>query len=129
MNIIAWDLSSDTAVSPEREPNELEWSYNKTTKVKKQYNTPKELEADKPIRLITKRSFMRRFDIAERIAIRNSTDDIVIDIYEDLKIASNVNLDLQDTIDALNYLDLQGLLTVSTVEGLLMDGTQEEGYP
>ena len=126
MNIIAWDLSSDTAVSPERAPSELEWSYNKTTKVKKQYNTPKEPEADKPIRLITKRSFMRRFDMSERIAIRKSTDDIVIDIYEDLKIASNVNLDLQDTIDALNYLDSQGLLTVSTVEGLLRDGTQEE---
>mgnify|MGYP003667154626 CR=1 FL=1 len=78
------------------------------------------------IRTITKRSFMRRFDQTERIAIRNSTDDIVIDIYEDLKIASNVNLDLQDTIDALNYLDSQGLLTVSTIEELLIDGTQEE---
>ncbi len=78
------------------------------------------------IRVITKRAFMQRFDQVERITIRNSVDDIVIDIYEDLKIASNVNLDLQDTIDALNYLDSQGLLTVSTVEGLLRDGTQEE---
>ena len=34
------------------------------------------------IRRITKRAFMKRFLQSERIAIRNSTDDIVIDIYD-----------------------------------------------
>lgn len=86
-------------------------------------NTPK------PIRVITKRSFMQRFDQVERIAIRNSTDDIVIDIYEDLKMTSSVDLDLQDTIDAVNYLNANGYLTVKTVPELLTDGTQAEQYP
>ena len=82
-----------------------------------------------PIRVITKRSFMQRFDQAERILIRNSADDIVIDIYEDLKMASSVDLDLQDTIDAVNYLNENGYLTVKTVPELLADGTQAEQYP
>ena len=86
-------------------------------------NTPK------PIRVITKRAFMQRFDQVERIAIRNSTDDIVIDIYEDLKMASSVDLDLQDTIDAVNYLNTNGYLTVKTIPELLADGTKAEQYP
>lgn len=41
MNIIAWDKTTDTAVTPERLPLDLEWSYNKATKTKKQYNAPR----------------------------------------------------------------------------------------
>lgn len=80
------------------------------------------------IRKITKRSFMQRFDQTERIAIRNSTDDVVIDIHEDLKMASNVDLDLVDTVNAVAYLDAQGLLTVKTQADLLRDGTEDERY-
>tara|TARA_R110002020_G_scaffold445824_1_gene657772 strand:+ start:2411 stop:2770 length:360 start_codon:yes stop_codon:yes gene_type:complete len=36
--IIAWDQNTDKAVIPERVPNVGEWSYNKDTKTKKQYN-------------------------------------------------------------------------------------------
>ena len=38
-----------------------------------------------PIRIITVRAFMKRFTQAERIAMRTSTDDIVIDLMSDLK--------------------------------------------
>ena len=80
------------------------------------------------IRKITKRSFMQRLDIVERIAIRKSTNDVVIDIREDLLTASNVDLDLQDTVTAVNYISEQGLLTVHTIAELLMDGTAAEEY-
>jgi hypothetical protein len=84
--------------------------------------------AVKAIRKITKRSFMQRFDQAERIAIRKSTDDIVIDIHEDLKMASNVDLDLVDTVSAVAYLDSVGLLTATSQADLLRDGTEDERY-
>ena len=78
------------------------------------------------IRKITKRAFMQRFDQAERIAIRKSINDIVIDIHEDLKMASIVDLDLQDTIDGVAYLSSIGLLTVTSQADLLRDGTTDE---
>jgi hypothetical protein len=77
------------------------------------------------IRKITKRAFMQRFAQAERIAIRKSVDDIVIDIHEDLKMASIVDLDLQDTINGVAYLGSIGLLTTSQAD-LLRDGTEDE---
>lgn len=78
------------------------------------------------IRKITKRAFMRRFTQSERIAIRNSSDDIVIDIHEDLKSAINVNLDLQDTIDSLAYLVSVSILTSNRPTEILIDGTEGE---
>jgi hypothetical protein len=78
------------------------------------------------IRKISKRAFMRRFTQAERIAIRKSTDDIVIDIHEDLKATSNVDLDLQDTEDALAYLTSVGILVSGRKDEILIDGTEDE---
>ena len=78
------------------------------------------------IRKITKRAFMRRFTQAERIAIRNSSDDIVIDIHEDLKSAINVSLDLQDTIDSLAYLVSVSILTGDRPAEILIDGIEDE---
>lgn len=78
------------------------------------------------IRKITKRAFMQRFTQAERIAVRNSTDDIVIDIYEDLKIAEFVDLDLDVTSQGLAYLESIGILESGRVDELLADGTFEE---
>lgn len=80
----------------------------------------------KSVRNITKRAFMRRFTSAERSAIRKSTDDDVIDIHEDLKMASKVDLKLQDTIDAVNYLAGVNILQSHRVEAILADGTEEE---
>ncbi len=80
----------------------------------------------KTIRKITKRAFMRRFTQAERIAIRASVDDIVIDIHEDLKATNNVDLDLADTANALSYLVSAAILTSDRPDEILTDGTQEE---
>ena len=78
------------------------------------------------INRITKRSFMRRFSQTERIAIRASVDDIVIDIHEDLKMASNVNLTDQDTVNALGYLNAIGILSPERIAEILVNGTQAE---
>jgi len=78
---------------------------------------------------ITKRAFMKRFTLTERITIRNSTDDVIIDVYEDLKLASYVELDTQDVSDALNYMVSVGILESSRVDEMLVDGTSEEAYP
>ena len=55
------------------------------------------------IRKITKRAFMQRFTQPERTLIRKSTDDIVIDIYEDLQSVTRVELDMTDTVNDLYY--------------------------
>lgn len=80
------------------------------------------------VRLITKRSFMQRFTQAERIAIRNSNDDIVIDIHEDLKMASNVDLDLEALPLALQYLNALGILEADRIDELLVDGLESEKF-
>ena len=66
---------------------------------------------------LSKRAFMQRFTQPERTLIRKSTDDIVIDIYEDLQSVNNVDLALQDTIKALTHL---------TTVGILIDGRSDE---
>ena len=53
---------------------------------------------------ITKRALSQRLNPVIRAAIRNSTDDIVIDIIEDLKLAEYADLSDQDLIDSLAYL-------------------------
>jgi len=80
------------------------------------------------IRNITKRSFMQRIDQRDRILIRKSTDDIVIDIREDLSMASNVDLDLQVTQDSVAYLASELLLEHTDIDLLLADGSAEEEY-
>ena len=80
----------------------------------------------KPVTRITKRSFMQRFTQTERIAIRKSTDDIVIDIYEDLKIATNVDLGLPEVRQGLLYMMSIGLLEAPRVDELLVEGTAAE---
>lgn len=78
----------------------------------------------KPIRVITKRAFMKRIDQADRILIRKSVDDFVIDIHEDLKSATSVNLDDPDTIAGVDYLISKGLLSNTNLEVLFSDGTE-----
>lgn len=80
------------------------------------------------IRKITKRAFMQRLTQPERTLIRKSTDDIVIDVHEDLKIASFVDLDLTGLQAALGYFVTIGILTESRVPEILVDGNEEEKY-
>ena len=78
------------------------------------------------IRKITKRAFMQRFTQPERTLIRKSTDDIVIDIYEDLQSVRNVELDMVDTVNALAYLSSIGILEAGRSAVILVDGTASE---
>jgi len=80
------------------------------------------------IRVITKRAFMHRLFLVERVAIRKSTDDIIIDIHEDLKLSSSVDLDLKDVKEALLIFVDAGILVASRIAVLLKDGTLAEEF-
>ena len=108
-----------------------------------QHNMPVVIKAPVVIRLITKRAFMQRFTQAERMSFRQSAggrrldaegvlmplDEIVLDIHEDLLVASNVDLDLSDVRNGLLYMVAIGILEESRVDELLVDGTVEETWP
>jgi len=66
----------------------------------------KEVEVTK----ITKLSFLQRFTQEERIAIRTSTDPIVVDFLELLSMAQDVDTAYPDTIAGVNYLESTGLV-------------------
>ena len=65
--------------------------------------TPQEIVIDLGT-TITKRALSQRLNPVIRAVIRKSTDDIVIDIREELKLSEYVDLSDQDLIDSLAYL-------------------------
>lgn len=79
-----------------------------------------------PLRIITKRAFMQRFTRDERISIRNSADDIIIDVYEDLKLASFIDLDTPDVAQALSYMASINIIEEHRIPTLLIDGLDTE---
>ena len=81
-----------------------------------------------PIRVITVRALMNRLAQSERIAIRASIDDIVIDMMEDLRLASYVNLDDARLTMGLSYLNGLGLVAAEQVTNVLVNGTSSEAY-
>lgn len=81
-----------------------------------------------PIRRLSVRSFLQRIPQASRIAIRASTDDIVIDLYEDLKLATFVDLDHPQVAQGLGYLVSLNILTQAEADACLVDGTGAEQY-
>jgi len=64
-----------------------------------------------PVGGMTRLAFIRRFTLAERISIRQSTDPIVVDGIAMLEAAEEVKLDDPDTVALIGYLVTQGLLT------------------
>jgi hypothetical protein len=60
---------------------------------------------------ITKRALSQRLNPVIRKALRKSTDEIVIDIHEDLKLAEYVDLKDPDLITSFKYLVYVGLMT------------------
>ena len=78
------------------------------------------------VREISTRSFMRRFTPPERVLIRASTDDIVVDIHEDLRFARSVDLDLTDVSQGLAYLVTQSIIASNRPAIILRDGTADE---
>jgi hypothetical protein len=68
---------------------------------------------------ITIRAFSQRLNPVIRKAIRNSVDPIVIDIREDLKLASFVDLKDDDSITSLAYLVYLEIMTKAESDSVL----------
>lgn len=80
------------------------------------------------IRYISKRAFRNRLTPPVRKLIRESTDDIVIDMKEELEITEYVDLDLISNEQALLYLEYMGILAEGQGATILVDGTPDEEY-
>lgn len=65
---------------------------------------------DNPSRM-TKLSFLNRFTMVERIAIRSSTDPIVYDIMQLFDAAEYISLTDTNTMQGIGYLATIGILT------------------
>jgi len=70
-------------------------------------------------RRLSKYEYLSLFTPAERVAIRASTDPIIMDFREMVNVALEVNLDLDITQQALGYLAAQGLLEPARVAEIL----------
>jgi hypothetical protein len=68
---------------------------------------------------ITKLAFLRRFPTAKRIAIRASTDPIIVDAMALLDLAQDVIVNDPDTVMLVGYLQQQGFLTAEEAQGVL----------
>ena len=77
-----------------------------------------------PVLIISKLEFLRRFTAEERIAIRASTNPIIVDFMELLNLAENVRLDDADTIAGVNYLESLTLLAVGRAAIILTPETR-----
>jgi hypothetical protein len=68
---------------------------------------------------VTRLEFLRRFTPEQRIAIRASTDPMVIDGRELLDMASDVSADDPDTILYVRYLQQQGFISAEDADRIL----------
>ena len=71
---------------------------------------------------------MNRLTQPERIALRESTNSIVIDMMEDLRMAAYVDLDDAKLTPGLAYLESLGLIATSQITDMVIDGTEAEEY-
>lgn len=69
-----------------------------------------EPEDPPPVLVLTQLAFLRRFTLAERLAIRASSDPIVVDFLHLLNLAQDIRLDDADTLAGVAYLEQAGLL-------------------
>jgi hypothetical protein len=84
------------------------------------------VEEPEVIRVITVGSFRRRLTVAEKVAIRVSTDPVVQVLSEDLTSSNYVDLDSKEIIEGLQYLVSVEILEDSRVPELLQNGTEDE---
>ena len=68
---------------------------------------------------VTRLEFLRRFTPEQRIAIRASTDPLIIDGRELLDLASDVSADDPDTILYVRYLQQQGFISAEDADRIL----------
>jgi hypothetical protein len=68
---------------------------------------------------MTKLMFLNKLTLTERIQIRNSIDHIVIDIMDLFNSAEFISVEHPNTIQALHYLQLIGILTEQRLQEIL----------
>lgn len=68
---------------------------------------------------ITKLQFLRLFTTGERIAIRASSDHVIVDFLQLLDLAQDVRLDDPDTVQGLHYLESEGLIAAGRAAEIL----------
>lgn len=68
---------------------------------------------------LTKLKFLNRFTMNERIAIRASTDPIVIDIMNLFDAAEYISTNDPNTVQGIGYLGVIGILTQARVAEIL----------
>lgn len=139
-NLIAWDMATDSAVTPEREPEHLEFA-KFPNGMKKQYRDPSmlpPLESPDPIRVITVSAMQNRFEIDEEAAILDGNDTKSKVFMSRLLNAKNINLESERVSKGLDYvlsfLDGEGKIHENKTPEerkieLLKDGTEEERWP
>lgn len=112
------------------EPNDGDWvreTHPDGSITEYEWHTPVAPEVI-PIRIITVRAFMKRLAQSERIALRGSSDAIVVDLMEDLRMAAYVDLDDAELPAGLAYVESLGLIANAQLTALLADGTEAEAY-
>ena len=66
--------------------------------------------------ILTQLGFLRRFTAQERIAIRASTDPVIIDFLHLVNLAQDIELDDPDTVAGLAYLEAQQLIAAGRAD-------------
>jgi hypothetical protein len=84
------------------------------------------VQIKKVIRKISIRAFRSRLTLAEKVAIKTSSDPIVQVLDDDLKASSYVDLADQELIGGIEYLVSIALLATERKAELLANGTQDE---
>jgi hypothetical protein len=68
---------------------------------------------------MTRYQFRSRFTMQEKIAMYDSTDTLIRVFLDDIQSAEYIDLAIQDTIDAVNYLESQGLIAAGRAAEIL----------
>lgn len=77
------------------------------------------LEFERHSTMYTKLEFMSKFTNAERIAARNSTDPVVVDILDLLNLAEFVDVSDPKTQQGVYYLSMAGIIAADRVPEIL----------
>lgn len=77
---------------------------------------------------LTPRAFHQRFTSGERKLLRESVEDVAVDLLEELQFAKYVHTKDPTLLVKLQELVTIGILTEGRPETMLVDGTQYEAY-
>lgn len=86
------------------------------------------INAPEVIRIITVGAFRKRLPSLTRKEIRNSVDDSIIDLRENLELASYIDLDDEELQKGIDFLKLLEWITDEEIKIIFSDGTQKEKF-